>query len=213
MLRINLVESLLCRGFLRLPGFRSPYPSSRFSAAFRPLCPSFFISCSLCHASQNPRRQGERREDPFEDSSSLSPPLFLDIAPISLSLSVGRRPTKGQGDAKYGQFSGVFQRNGFRQIARLRTFWDCSRPQYDTRSGGGHQIEKREGGERERQKEMAAAAAAAGHGHRPKEGKGAEPDQRNTACIQPQRKEGLYLSLEHLSKRDAASTETSFSMQ
>ena len=37
---------------------------------------------------------------------------------------------------------------------------------------------------------MAAAAAAAGHGHRPKEGKGAEPDQRNTACIQPQRKEG-----------------------
>ena len=34
-----------------------------------------------------------------------------------------------------------------------------------------------------------AAAAAAGHGHRPKEGKGAEPDQRNTACIQPQRKE------------------------
>ena len=64
---------------------------------------------------------------------------------------------------------------------------------------------------------MAAAAAAAGHGHRPKEGKGAEPDQRNTACIQPQRgKEGGWedsFFLSTISKRVAAETETSFSMQ
>ena len=60
----------------------------------------------------------------------------------------------------------------------------------NTRSGVGHQIEKKEE-EREGQKEMAAAAAAAGHTQQQR-GKGAEPDQRNTACIQLKGRDFLF---------------------
>ena len=98
MLSLDLVEYLSCRGFLRLPGFRSLHPSSPLLPSVLCVLPSSF---HVLYATRHRTLAGrEEREDPFEDSSSLRPPLFLDIAPISLSLSVGRRPTKGQGDAK-----------------------------------------------------------------------------------------------------------------
>ena len=93
----NLVESISWASRVPSPS-GLPFPLPFSSPAFRPLCPSFFISCSLCHASQNPRREsGERILLKIPPPSVL---LFSWTSLLSLSLSARRRPTKGQGDAK-----------------------------------------------------------------------------------------------------------------
>ena len=205
--------------------------ASRASVPFTLLllcCLPSFVSFLLHFMFFMPRvtepSQGERREDPFEDSSSLRPPLFLDIAPISLSLSVGRRPTKGQGDAKIrpvvlGRLVEMNWKNSpAKDVLGLFVLGLNMTPavaaDIKLKRGKGERgrgkkkwllppppdmdIDQRKGRERNRIKEILHAFSL-------------QPPRKEGR--KEGKKEGLHLSLEHLSKRDAASTETSFSMQ